>query len=78
MKVWLLNLILIEKKWLWCIIEKNIKMNFKERGFTVGDLTILVIVILLSLFLINKYKESKSQKQTFNVNQIEICKYFND
>ena len=49
-------------------------MNFKERGVTVGDLTILLIVILFSFFLINKIKESKAQKQITNNLQLEIHK----
>tara|TARA_Y100001978_G_scaffold192960_1_gene198576 strand:- start:303 stop:458 length:156 start_codon:yes stop_codon:yes gene_type:complete len=47
-------------------------MNFKERGFTVGDLTILLIVILFSFFIFNKIKESKTQKQITNLYQFEI------
>ena len=49
-------------------------MNFKERGLTVGDLTILLIVILFSFFIINKIKESKSQKQITNISQLVIHK----
>ena len=49
-------------------------MNFKERGFTVGDLTILLIVILFSFFLINKIKDSKAQKQISNTYQLETLK----
>ena len=49
-------------------------MNLKERGVTIGDLTILFIVILVSLFLINKFKESKAQKQITNTFQLEIHK----
>jgi len=49
-------------------------MNLKERGFTVGDLTILLIVILVSIFLINKIKDSKVQKQITNSYQLEILK----
>ena len=47
-------------------------MNFKERGFTVGDLTILFIVILFSFLIFNKIKESKTQKQITNLYQLEI------
>ena len=47
-------------------------MNFKERGVTVGDLTILLIVILISFFIINKTKESKTQKQITNLYQLEL------
>tara|TARA_B100000212_G_scaffold307930_1_gene257383 strand:+ start:208 stop:360 length:153 start_codon:yes stop_codon:yes gene_type:complete len=50
-------------------------MNFKERGLTVGDLTILLIVILFSFFIINKIKELKTQKQITNTYQLEIKNY---
>ena len=46
-------------------------MNFKERGFTVGDLAILLILILFSFFLINKINESKTQKQITNIYQLK-------
>ena len=49
-------------------------MNFKERGVTVGDLVILLIVILFSFFIIDKIKESKTQKQITNLYQLEIQK----
>ena len=55
--------------------KKFLKMNFKERGVTVGDLTILLIVVLFSFFIINKTKESKNQKQISNLYQLEIQKY---
>ena len=50
-------------------------MNLKKRGFTVGDLTILLIVILFSFFIINKFKESKTEKQITNFYQLEEQKY---
>ena len=49
-------------------------MNFKERGFTVGDLIILLVLIVFSFFIINKIKESKTQKQITNLYQLEIQK----
>ena len=49
-------------------------MNFKERGVTVGDLAILIIVIIFSFFIIDKIKESKTQKQITNLYQLEIQK----
>ena len=49
-------------------------MNFKERGVTVGDLAILIIVIIFSFFIIDKVKESKTQKQITNLYQLEIQK----
>ena len=32
-------------------------MNLRERGITVGDLLILLIVIFSTTFIINKYKD---------------------
>ena len=49
-------------------------MNLKERGVTVGDLVILLIVIIFSFFIIDKIKESKTQKQITNLYQLEIQK----
>ena len=49
-------------------------MNLKERGFTVGDLTILLIVIVFSFFIIDKYKDPKTQKQITNLNRLEVQK----
>ena len=49
-------------------------MNFKERGVTVGDLVIILIVIIFSLFIIDKIKEPKTQKQITNLHQLEIQK----
>ena len=49
-------------------------MNFKERGVTVGDLVILLIVILFSFVIIDKIKEPKTQKQITNLYQLEIQK----
>ena len=53
---------------------KNFKMNFKERGIIVGDIVILLIIIIFSFFIIDKIKESKSQKQITNLYQLEIQK----
>ena len=53
-------------------------MNLKERGFTIGDLTILLIVILLSFLTVNKFKESETQKQNKSFYYLEIPKNFND
>ena len=47
-------------------------MNLKQRGVTVGDLTILLMIILFSFFTMNKIKESKNQKQMINFYQFEI------
>ena len=61
------------EKILFCyIVKKNFKMNLKERGLTVGDLTILLMIILFSFFIMNKIKESKNQKQITNFYQFGI------
>ena len=49
-------------------------MNFQERGVTVGDLVILLIVIIFSFFIIDKIKETKTQKQITNLYQLKIQK----
>ena len=54
--------------------KKKFKMNFKERGITVGDLTILLILIIFSFFIIDKFKEPKNQKQITNLHKLEIQK----
>ena len=47
-------------------------MNLKERGVTFGDLTILLIVIIFSFFIIDKFKDPKIQKQTSSLYHLEI------
>ena len=42
-------------------MNKKLKMNFKERGITVGDLLIFVIVVLISFFSISKIRNDNSQ-----------------
>ena len=36
-------------------------MNLKERGVTVGDLLIISIIIISTIFTINKFKDSDKQ-----------------
>ena len=38
-------------------------MNLKERGVTVGDLLLILILIISTVFIINKFKDS--DKQTY-------------
>ena len=38
-------------------------MNLKERGMTVGDLLLILIFVISTVFIINKVKES--DKQTY-------------
>ena len=39
-------------------------MNFQERGITVGDLLIFLIVVLISVFSISKIRNANSQKSS--------------
>ena len=36
-------------------------MNLKERGVTVGDLLIISVIIISTIFIINKLKDSDKQ-----------------
>ena len=36
-------------------------MSIKERGFTVGDLLIIIVIVLISVFGINKFKASNEE-----------------
>ena len=50
-------------------------MNLKERGITVGDLILIVIIAFSTVFIVNKVKES--DKQTYFLmtpNEISIVK----
>ena len=38
-------------------------MNLKERGITVGDLLLILIFVVSTVFIINKFKNS--DKQTY-------------
>ena len=64
----------MEKNFFSVLLKKILIMNFKERGVTVGDLVILLIVIVFSFFIIDKIKEPKTQKQITNLYQLEIQK----
>ena len=48
-------------------------MNFKERGITVGDLLIILIIIITSTILIKSF--SKDKKTTFNFSNHEEVSY---
>ena len=50
-------------------------MNLKERGITVGDLLILIIIIITSTILIKSF--SKDKKTTFNFSNQEQVSYKN-
>ena len=44
------------------VLNKKLKMNFKERGITVGDLLIFIIVVLISFFSFSKIRNDNRQK----------------
>ena len=46
-------------------------MNLKERGVTVGDLLIISVIIISTIFIINKLKDSDKQSNFFN-NSTEV------
>ena len=46
-------------------------MNLKERGLTVGDLMIILIFVISTVFIINKFKDSDKQAN-FETAPIEI------
>ena len=48
-------------------------MNLKERGITVGDLLIILIIIITSTILIKSF--SKDKKTTLNYNNLEQVTY---
>ena len=48
-------------------------MNLKERGITVGDLLIIILIIITSTILINSF--SKDKKTTLNYSNQEQVSY---
>ena len=48
-------------------------MNLKERGITVGDLLIILIIIIASTILIKSF--SKDKKTTLNYSNYEKVSY---
>ena len=46
-------------------------MNLKERGITVGDLLILLIIIITSTILIKSFSKDKKTAHNFN-NQEQV------
>ena len=57
------------------IFKQNIRfiMNLKERGITVGDLLIILIIIISSTVLIKSF--SKDKKTTLNYSNQEQVSY---
>ena len=46
-------------------------MNLKERGITLGDLLLILIFAISTIFIINKFKDSDKQAY-FETSPIEI------
>ncbi|MDC3167908.1 hypothetical protein OA867_00600 [Prochlorococcus sp. AH-716-D22] len=46
-------------------------MNLKERGITVGDLLLILIFVISTVFIINKVKENDKQAN-FDITPINI------
>ena len=42
-------------------------MNLKERGLTVGDLVIISILIIFTIFFINKGKNNDKQSHIYSI-----------
>ena len=40
-------------------------MNFKERGVTVGDLLIISIIIISTIFVVNKFKDNDEKSSIY-------------
>ena len=40
-------------------------MNLKERGVTVGDLLIISIILISTIFFINKFKDNEKQSHLY-------------
>ena len=47
-------------------------MNLKERGVTVGDLLIILIIIITSTILIKSFNKDKKTTHNFS-NQENVC-----
>ena len=51
-------------------------MNLKERGVTVGDLLIISIIIISTIFVFNKFKDNEKQSHLYqNLNVISKTKF---
>ncbi len=57
------------------IFKKNIRfiMNLKERGITIGDLLIILIIIITSTIIIKSF--SRDNKTTYNYKNQEQVSY---
>ena len=52
-------------------------MNLKERGFTVGDLLLLLILISILSFATLKFKDDNNKKSYANFYQLNSFIFFN-
>ena len=48
-------------------------MNLKERGFTVGDL-LLILIFIISIFVITNKIKNKDKQTYLNINHLEVLK----
>lgn len=51
-------------------------MNLKERGLTVGDLLIILITIIASIFIINKFNDN-NERSHLHVDSYQISRIKN-
>ena len=48
-------------------------MNLKDRGITVGDLLLLIIFIISTVFIINKFRETEKKAHLYFIpNEVSI------
>ena len=47
-------------------------MNLKKRGVTVGDLLIISIIVISTIFIINKIKDTEKQSNLY-ITHHKIC-----
>ena len=69
----LLKILVYQIKKAIFIQNRSFIMNLKERGITVGDLLIILIIIITSTILIKSF--SKDKKTTFNYSNQEQVSY---
>ena len=50
-------------------------MNLKERGITVGDLLLILIFVISTLFIFNKVKKSDNQAYLQVATNEILCSY---
>ena len=63
---------------IWLKLQSFFKaMNFKDRGLTVGDLLIILIFIISTVFIINKLKTGDKQAYFYTM-PYEITTSIND